>query len=134
MSQKAQTGDVKRIFISGAMGAAVTLILTVLLSAILALLISSGKIGEGSETVLLVLCAFFSSAVGAIVSRHKSVTNALPSALSSSLIAIIVRLIVALFSEKSLPLGTTAMEISAAMLAGSIMILMLPTKKKKRKH
>ncbi len=107
------------LFLGSLYGAAVTLIISALLSGIFSILVSTGRAGEGSEGDLVAASAFLASCVGAIIAWRKNGGFALLSGTFAAAIAAGARLLLHLFAGTSI--NGQSLFISACMLSGGIL-------------
>ncbi len=122
----------KNILPGGLFGAAVILLISTALCGLFALLVSSGRVGEGSEKQLVALAAFLASVGGALTAWRKNGGMALPSGALAAAIAIVLRLLLTVFSGT--PVGSEMLTISAAMLLGGVLTGFLAAGRRKKRR
>lgn len=125
--------NIKRVLAGAALGAAVTLALSALAVMFLALPVASGVIGEGSERAVVVVCAFLSAAVGALIARIRNKGAALISGAGAALIAVLLRVVIGLCLEGVHALDSADTAVCLAMMCGG-MISGAVTMKRRRRH
>ncbi len=120
------------VLVGGIVGAAVILLGSVLLCGFFALLVSSGRVGEGSQGKLTALAAFLASVVGALVAWRKNGGMALLSGAAAAGLAIGVRLMLSLLSGGNL--GGDTLIVSGGMLLGAVLTGFLAAGKRKKRR
>ena len=112
--------DGKRILISSVIGAAVSIGLSVALMAIMAALVSSGRVGEGAEKAMCVACVLVATAVGALIARVAAHGAALLTGIGTGVIVILAKILLMLLSDESTALDNTDMTLILCILCSGV--------------
>ena len=114
-------------------GACITILATICLILLLSALVSSGRVGEDREPMLVMVSAFMGAVFGGMAARKKNGSSALMSTLASAALAVTARMAISIFSEESSFVDGVDMMVVAAMMCGGV-IAGLPGKRKKRRR
>ncbi len=123
--------QVEKKFLKGSLyGAGVILAASALLCGLFALLVSTGRVGEGGEAWLTALASFLAAVAGALVARKVNKGMSLIGGVTAALLAVAVRLVLTVFSGL-VPSGEM-LTISACMLLGSALTGFLAAGRKRK--
>ncbi len=125
MSKNDSLSGMKRAAVGALLGAAVTAVLTVIFLTLPAMLVASGRVGEGAQGAMAVAAAFLASCAGALTARLWSRQGALAACLGTALITVAVRWAAALLLCRSggvdrLDVGVCAAVFVACAAVGAV--------------
>lgn len=134
MGKNDKISGMRRVAVGSLMGAAVTTLLSVCLIALPALLVASGRAGEGTQGPMVVTASFIASCAGALIARLWTRKAALPTCLGMALAAIALRLIIGLISAGSVKPDSLDLSVSAAILLAAAAVGAVKSRRRRSKR
>lgn len=112
--------DGRRVAVACALGAVTAAALAAALTMLLALAVSSGKVGEGTEKPMVIAAAFISTFIGAALARFRAGGAGLLTGAGTAFIVILARTLLMLISDKSTALDGADMSVILSVLCAGL--------------